>query len=290
MAQETLASDRVAQMSVSEGSILSVNDHIRLTLADLHPEVSKFTYPLFALDSRDRPDLFASCVLIECDGVPVIVTAAHAISEITRSGSAVHIGAGQIVDLPMQFVLSSLNGKDSLDVAAMIAPSAFLSLGTVQVLPQTRTMLDREFANFHLRCVHGYPCTRNKQAKRLDKVNRKFTAFGFTYGGASRQISAVNYTEFDKAPLLHAALRYQDLGRNEDGKTVTPPHPKGMSGGGLWLLPDSARPSAVYLEGISIEFHSRKSLVFATRIQHVISFVRKFLLGQKSVVAVDEQT
>jgi hypothetical protein len=80
---------------MEESQILDINEHIRLALSETHPEVSRFTYPLFAVDHRDRPDLFASSVLIECDESPILVTAAHAIREIGKSGSAVHVGEHQ---------------------------------------------------------------------------------------------------------------------------------------------------------------------------------------------------
>jgi hypothetical protein len=90
-----------------EAGFLDIGDHIRLALAEVDPEVARFTYPLFSVDTRDRPDLYASSVLIECDGVPVLLTAAHAIQEISKSGGAVHIGAKHITTLLPQFVLSS---------------------------------------------------------------------------------------------------------------------------------------------------------------------------------------
>jgi hypothetical protein len=258
----------------SEPQILSVGDYIHVTLAEIHPEVSRFTYPLFAIDDRDRPDLYASCVLLEHGGLPFIVTAAHAISEIGKTGSSVHIGARHITALAPEFVLSSPDGQDSLDIAAMIAPRELLEREEMEVLPQGRTTVSREFGNYHLRCVHGYPCNKNKQEQRLDIVNKRFTRYGFTYAGASKDIR-VDYSKFKKDPQWHIALEYQRRGRDETRQIVTPPHPKGISGGGSWLVPDSTKATTVYLEGIAIEYHKSRSLVFSTRIEHVITFIRQ---------------
>lgn len=256
--------------------VLTVDDHLRLALAEIHPEVSRFTYPLFAVDERGRPDLHASCVLLECDEVPLIVTAAHAIWGICEVGSAVHIGARRITALAPEFILSSSDGSDPLDIAIMIAPRDLLETEQMEVLPQMRTTVNRTFPNYHFRCVHGYPCNKNKQEQRLDVVNKSFTRYGFTYAGASRTVR-VNYAKFRKDPNWHVALQYQRKGRNETGEILTPPHPKGISGGGSWLVPDSAKATAVYLEGIAIEYHKRQALVFATRIEHVIAFIRHAL-------------
>jgi len=263
----------------SEPRIPSIDDHLHLTLAMVHQEVSRFTFPLFAIDVRDRPDLYASCVILECDGIAYVVTAAHAISEITKTGSAVHIGARHITPLASEFVLSSPCGRDVLDIAAMVAPSELLVTEEMDVLPQARTTLNREFDNYHFRCIHGYPCNKNKQNQRLDAVNKSFTRYGFTYAGASRSVQ-VDYSKFNKDPQWHIALEYQRKGRNETQQIGTPPHPKGISGGGSWLVLDSSATTALYLDGIAIEYHESQSLVFATRVEHVMTFIRQFVGSQ----------
>ncbi len=53
----------------------------------------------------------------------------------------------------------------------MIVPRELLESEEMEVLPQGHTTVNREFRNYYLRCVHGYPCNKNKQAQRLDIVN-----------------------------------------------------------------------------------------------------------------------
>lgn len=273
----------------SKAPILTVGDYLHLTLAEIHPEVSRYTYPLFAVDDHARPDLYASCVLLECDDIPFIVTAAHAISEIGKTGSSVHIGAHHITALAPKFRLSSPDGRDPLDIAAMIAPRELLESEEMEVLPQGQTTVNREFRNYHLRCVHGYPCNKNKQEQRLDIVNKSFTRYGFTYAGASKNIQ-VDYSRFKKDPQWHVALEYQRRGRDETRQIVTPPHPKGISGGGSWLVPDSTKATTVYLEGIAIEYHKSRALVFSTRIEHVITFIRQHVLNPNGARATANPT
>ena len=261
----------------ANSALLDIGDHIQLALAAIDPEVAQFTYPLFAVDARDRPDLYASSVLIDFDGMPVLLTAAHAVHEITKSGSAVHIGAKHIAPLLPQFVLSSAAGRDPLDIAAMLFPAGLMQSESMKALPLARTMLSRSFPDVHIRCVHGYPCAKNRTHSRADEIHKIFTRFGFTYAGSSRELQ-VDYPKYGKEAVLHAVLQYQRRGKNEKGVNSTPPKPKGMSGGGLWLIPDSCNPKALYLEGIANEYRSEKSLVFATRIEHAIAFVRQNVL------------
>ena len=76
-------------------------------------------------------------------------------------------------------------------------------------------------------------------------------------------------------PGTHIALSYE-LGRNKDGVKVNPPKPKGMSGGGLWIVPNSFEPNRIFLAGILIEHHGK--VVLATRIESVVRFVREYAL------------
>jgi hypothetical protein len=149
----------------------------------------------------------------------------------------------------------------------------------MKALPLTRTTLGRSFPSIHMRCIHGYPCTKNRTNHRVNEVNRTFTKYGFTYAGSSKKLQ-LDYPSYNKEAAKHVALQYQMDAKNDKGEKATPPKPKGMSGGGLWLIPDSFKPKTFYLEGIAIEFRKEKSLVFATRIEHVITFIRQNVFRQ----------
>ncbi|MCR5886126.1 hypothetical protein LRS03_26035 [Rhizobacter sp. J219] len=86
-----------------------------------------------------------------------------------------------------------------------------------------------------------------------------------------------DYPEYKKESRFHVALQYQNAGRNEEGNNATPPHPKGISGGGLWAIHDVTSPQEPLLEGIAIEFFKAKALCFSTKIEHVIAFVHEHL-------------
>lgn len=247
--------------------------HIQRALAAIHPEVSKFTFPLFAADDRGRPDLYASSVLLTIDGTAVLLTAAHAVHEITRTGSDVYLGAKKIAPIKTKFVRTSVDGRDEFDLAATIVPDEFLRSEAMHGLSQSRFCLQPYSSPPHIRCIHGYPVTKNKTRKRANEITSVFTKYGLTYAGASNDV-VDDYARYGKHEGKHVALRYQQQSRNEVGELITPPHPKGISGGGLWSIPDSFNPQALFLDGIAIEFHD-KSLVFATRIEHVVAFVRQ---------------
>lgn len=108
-----------------------VRSLIRSALKVADPIARQFTYPLFAVDARDRPDLYASRVLLELDGKSVLITAAHAVFEICSARSAVHVGTTSGITALSDFVSSSPDGRDPLDIAALRLPDELLSaMGT----------------------------------------------------------------------------------------------------------------------------------------------------------------
>lgn len=243
---------------------------IKSTIAVLDPQLRQLTYPLFAVDNQDRPDLHGSSVLLEVDGHTVLVTAAHVVSDISKIGSTVHVGATDAILALPAFARTSLDGKDPLDLAAVRVPDDLLRHFRTP-LPMSEIFV---VPTPHMRCIHGYPASKNKQYRSVDESRRVFVSEVFTYAGASQGLDD-EYVSCKKSRDLHIALRYQKNSRNAEGDRVQPPDPYGMSGGGLWQVPDIHNPNLFLLEGISVDYHQRGAVVFATRIEQVIQFVRQ---------------
>ncbi len=254
-----------------------IHARIQRALAAIHPEVSKYTFPLFAVNQRGRPELYASSVLVDVDDTAVLLTAAHAVYEITSTGSEVYIGASKIILLSPRFIQTSKEGKDKLDLAAIVVPEGILRSEDMQVLPHSSLCLERSSIPPHIRCIHGFPVTKNTTHKRADEKRKVFTKYGLTYAGVSSSVE-VDYARYGKQDNMHLALLYEQQSRNESGVIVTPPKPRGISGGGLWSIPDLYNPQTFFLEGIAIEYHD-KLLVFASRIEHAVKFIRQSVLS-----------
>ena len=58
----------------------------------------------------------------------------------------------------------------------------------------------------------------------------------------------------------------------------------------IWLVPNSTTATTVYLEGIAIEYHKSRALVFSTRIEHVFTFIRQHVLNRGGVKATANPT
>ena len=145
-----------------------MGDHIQLSIAECHPLFIKRSAALFAVDDHDRPHLFATCVALSLSGRTFLVTAAHAVHEIMSTGSAVHIGGKEIKVVPGSFIKSSLDGYDPLDVAFVEVEEGFVVSNGMSLVGEEQTMMGRNFENPHLRCMHGYPLTKNKPYKSIN--------------------------------------------------------------------------------------------------------------------------
>lgn len=248
--------------------ILEIGDHIQLSLAECHPLFLRWSAPLFAVDTRDRPDLFATCVAVEARGRVYLVTAAHAVHEIEITGSAIHVGGKDIKVFPGKFDCTSIDGCDALDIAVAEIDKHFVTGNGLSIVRASQIARYGQFSRPHLHCMHGYPLTKNKPFKSIDVARKKVKTYAFTYAGALKP--EPDYKHPGRSGRSHVALSYQ-LGKNHQGVKVNPPKPKGMSGGGLWIVPDSFNSSKCFLSGILIEHHGK--MVLATRMDEVLNFI-----------------
>jgi len=257
--------------------VRGVAQQIDIALSELQGEFLQVSYPLFGLDSHDWPELYASSVLLECDQIPVLITAAHAVDAIeNETGKAVHVGAKHLVRVPERFKRSTDHENDLLDIAASVIPREITLAADMVALPLSRAR-DEWVSNTRFACVHGYPCTKNRQRRQIDHAAKAFKRRHRTYAGtlADRQ----DYQRFGRDPQFQVGLRYRK-GRNDKGNRATPPDPRGFSGGGLWVIPDIGAARETYLlAGIAIEYVKiNGQVIFATRISHIIDFIRQCVL------------
>ena len=257
-------------MKDTDSQIISIGDHIQASLDICHPLLIERSAPLFAVDDREKPDLYATCVAVRLESRIFLLTAAHAVYEIEKTGSAVHIGGKNIIVIPNKFIKTSVDGKDQLDVAAAEVSENFVIDNKITITDYLETTCNKDFKRPHMYCMHGYPLTKNKPFKSIDITRKAVKTYAFTYAGVT--IENPEPYNSSRTTESHIALSYQ-LARNKEGIKVNPPKPKGMSGGGLWVVPDTFKPDKIYLSGILIEHHGKTVLV--TKISQALEFVLK---------------
>ena len=254
--------------------MISLYEHIDLALEKTEKYLSLFTYPVFAETKNDRPDLFASSILIEFRDKVYLVTASHVIDELNNANSAFYLGInGRFISLEKEFIRSipAVAGeKDNFDIAIYELPRDFVSQHSLNYVTENKMLVNKAFQSVHLTCIHGYPCSKNKQVKAL-KGGTSFKLFAFTYAGKNIELGDA-WVKYAKNPDFHACVTYGEI-RAENGGTQMPPSPKGISGGGVWVIPNSFQPTNVYLKGIFIEYYANEKISFCTKIDKVLEFI-----------------
>lgn len=238
-------------------------------MRDVSATIQSFTYPLLHFDRRGRPELFASCVFLEVDGTPYLVTAAHALDGL--SSGLMTRGQTHLFDIRGRGgKAKGINGEE-FDIAALAIEQRAVQENTIAIATPGMLSTAVEVENPNSRAFCGYPVSKNKQARALDPVTKTFTARCYTYFGITD--FAANFRQFGKSCDIHLGLNYGP-GTDDTGRELTtPPSPKGVSGGGTWMVPDFKKPQEVLLEGIVIECH-RSQFVFSTKIECVVAFIR----------------
>ncbi|MGI2067492.1 hypothetical protein [Shewanella sp. MF08487] len=223
----------------------------------------RYTHPIFTVGHNSKPDLIGTSVTIELDNKIYLLTAAHVLTS-AASMNIIAIGLeGKITPISTEwFFAEQLDGVE-FDVA-FTELSAELA-AEVKALPSSNLLHTEPKQGEHFCLVNGYPSSKNKPSKTL----RQSTKY------ASKSYSFVSYLNYDfdqwddvnKDPEWHYCSAH---GRKQGNQA--PLKPNGLSGGGLWVIPNIAEPK-LYLAGVYIEHYTHKKVSFSTRIDKVIETI-----------------
>ncbi|MBI3545137.1 MAG: hypothetical protein HY081_00875 [Gammaproteobacteria bacterium] len=216
-----------------------MNDNFKYGIVEASKIIQTYTYPLLRRDENSLPDIFASCVFLEVNKSIYLVTAAHAIRGNT-SGLLTR-GNGRLIDVTGRTTASCSDDKDHFDIAAICMDDEIIRKHSISVIPETMLISSVEVTNPHSRAICGFPVSMNKQIKSLDRQAKAITAKCYTFFGFSG--FGGDFREFEKSSETHIGIEFGP-GKDDSGKALsTPPWPpRGMSGGGAWLVPDISRP------------------------------------------------
>lgn len=243
------------------------------TLSDPLKAILEFTYPVVRMDKDAIPEQIATCVFVQVDGSNYLVSAGHALRDFV---GAIHTrGHEKLAVVTGKVALTGLDkdGKDHIDLAVLKVESDFIAANKINVVTQTRFSTSVIVENPHSRLISGYPISKNKNA--FDRKTGVFNGYSHTYFGFAE--CDVDFSLFKKSTQDHIGMEYTEAIDGSGKVFTTPIHPRGISGGGAWLLPDLRRPEMFFLEGIFIELHpnGKKRYAFSVRLEHVIGFIRQ---------------
>jgi len=212
----------------------------------------------------------ASGVLIQICNEVFFLTAAHVMD---RDSEGELLIPGKTVFIPltgnfskMHLPSSGLRLDDKFDVAYCCLESECVSElhPDCRILQRDDVSLEGAPPSRRVYTVCGYPWRRTKtRGRSIDTLLT--TLQGYEVGtdvyeklGLSRQHSIVLW--INRKRMMSARLK----------RTVTPPSPAGMSGGGFYFLESDGQRGSMprfRLAGITTTFHRDKSLLVATRLR-----------------------
>jgi len=251
--------------------IISVSDHINMVMEEIQLRLNAYTYPVFVNAKNEKPDLIASSVIVNIKSKNYLITASHVLDDVTDINSPFYIATkGPFIAIKGEFIRSIGKDRDDFDIAFTELSSDFVTLNDLNVLDENRLMINKNFKSVHLHLIHGYPCSKNKQGSSL-KDTDKFNSYAFSYGGKVDK-SFDKWEKFNKNKDYHTCMNY-GIAKDIDGEVNMPPSPRGISGGGLWLIPDSFQSTNIYLDAIFIEYYEKDKVSFSTKINKVAEFI-----------------
>lgn len=224
---------------------------------------SRCTYPIFYIDHRGRPDLVATALTVSIGGVVHLITAAHAIKDRGNNVSEFFIGTSSgIVEIEGKYTVTEANPSDGIDlydIAVVELSENFVSKYDLNFVSEKIIcpweFLDTSFFVF----VFGFPSSKNKQVKSL--IKNEFNSFRYSYAGEVVK-NEETFFRHNRLSEIHTCMTY---GKNWSSNK--PVHPKGCSGGGLWIIDENGN---TYLDSIFIEYYSKTDVAFGTKLIHVL--------------------
>ncbi len=243
--------------------IISLDDHMRLLVDQFLPVVDKYIYPVL---TEARPGYFSqwgSCVCVREGGNHYLATAEHLIRDLFDTGHAVFIGTGRTDKAGTIFKLSEtehswmFHSNGEKDIALLRLAEPIPGLSFFPLSPSMNSYIPSARGRYLLA---GYTNSQNKEFT-LNKTSQ--TKLSHIQPILVKVDATLDFEKNNKDRGTHIGFEYNKVivggTRNPKGVSL-----RGMSGTGLWYIPDELDPSSILLAGIFIEWHKNTHIAYAT--------------------------
>lgn len=233
---------------------------------------------IYGATDNGKPDQIGSCVLLEYKGEKLLVTAAHVIDQNEFTSLYIN-GETNLVQVFGICIITAAPGndryKDKLDFAVLpISDDIASNLGKVSFLPEDEWGLHDLLEKDRCCLALGFPNSRNK---KVDDSKHAVKLAPFVYTATLKSDPKVfEETNFSIADhyLLNFCSKHSKDSSNKITNSICP---KGVSGGGLFLIEDMANPESYRPEveckgkflGILIEQTKNKKQLAFTKISTI---------------------
>ncbi len=257
-----------------------VNERMNECVDILANKYMKTVRPIYGSTEHGKPYHIGSCVLIETNSTPYLITAAHVIDH--NKITTLYVGGeSDLIQIEAEALITKINtgnrDDDKLDFS--ILP---LSFGIVEKLGAVTFINESSFLNTDPTnrgkqyLALGFPNSKNKKINNLvNKVSQNPFVYSSTLNTNRKTFNDVGANESQHYLLNFCSKQSKD----ENNKEVNSVAPKGASGGGLFFIEgmdnlESYRPNAECsgkLAGILIENHKKQKVIITTKISVITS-------------------
>lgn len=191
----------------------------------------------FVKIENKTPKSHGSGVFIEVDGVKFLVTAAHVV-EGFENDIHVRIGKHRLLSLGGEFTVNATNDRtaDKIDIAILkLNEDTIKSLGDEYVfLQQDNLGINHSYLENPLYTSVGFPASKSK----ANRYRRDFASKAFVF--LTKPAESIVYDELDCRLHVNIVVNYDKnrVVNHSTGEIVTGPDVYGISGSGLWYIPE----------------------------------------------------
>jgi len=254
-----------------------VHDHVLPISLNLR----KYVCPLYSLAAKGTRPVAGSAVLLRIEEYYFLLSAAHVLKKCRVQPLYIPNGNKLELFLPLTYgQLHSTKSKsldhndDPFDVAYMrIKPEAIERFSEFEFLSTEDLEVDDYPSKSKPYYITGYPDSKTKLLSSQEKLNERF--YCHVRFLAEDQI----YSKHGLSPFAHIILDFdRECSISTNLRLETAPHPRGMSGGGVWCQPIDAESGKVQgkpkLAGISVCPKKNPEVVIATKIPLILALQR----------------
>lgn len=255
---------------------MDLEEKRKFVLATLRP-MAEYTFPYVAsvigVPEPSRGEHLGSALRCVLSGKRALVTAHHVIQAATERYPAFAISAGYGV--PPYLVQGEVRCDVHGDLAVYFFPEDYPRRADIAYWPETRIEHNHERLATDYLFVHGFPGVRSYSSRLLSGVVNK----SLPYGTMQRLREEGLPEDLDDANqfALNFDPRHLHVAPGESPEFL--PDPKGLSGGPVWRIGVSGRPTAEWtpdqslLVGIVTHWQTEKELLVATYATRLLNLV-----------------
>ena len=229
------------------GIIKTVNEVVRERMNKcvdiLAKKYMKSVRPIYGSTKHGKPYHIGSCVLIEINSHPYLITAAHVIDH-NETTTLYVSGENDLIQIEAEALITKPNSgnrdDDKLDFSILPLSSSILKkLGAVTFLNETSFLNEERITKGDMYLALGFPNSKNK---KIYNPENKVSQTPFIYSSVLNTDKTI-FNEIGAKESQHYLLDFcSKQSKDENNKKVNSIAPKGASGGGLFFIEGMNKP------------------------------------------------